>query len=274
MHIWYNQYIDINLKKNSFVAVKTTAYGIFGRRFLMVTLKGQTVCNGNAYGEIYVIPKQLKNVDRYRVKNTEEEFSRFEKAQRVAMSQLNDLYRKVYDEMGKAEAMIFSTQQMMLWDEDFTAMISRIINDDSLNAEAAIEDTCKEFVAIFKKVSDSYISERCEDIKDVSRRLINVLSDTQNITLNNDTPLIIAAHTLSPSEIAGFDKDKILAVLTEKGSDSSHAAILIQKMNIPSLTGVKSVTDKKYHGKNAAVDCESGVVYIEPDETTLNILSV
>ena len=233
----------------------------------MIILKGQAVCVGKACGEIYTIPVQIKNAVRYRAENPRKELERFEKAQRIAMSQLSDLYRKVYNEMGRSEAMIFSTQQMMLWDEDFTAMVSQMIVDGSLNAEAAVEDTCREFVAIFKKVADSYISERCEDIKDVSKRLINILSGTENRNLIPDKPVIIAARMLLPSELAGIERDKILAVLTEKGSDNSHTAILAKKMNIPMLTGVKSASDKKYHAKPAVVDCFKGVVYIEPDIT-------
>ena len=112
--------------------------------------------------------------------------------------------------------------------------------------------------------------ERSADVKDVSERLIKILSGKDKDGLVTDEPVIIISDDLAPSETVQFDKSKILAFVTEGGSTNSHTSILARMMNIPAMIGAKGVLSADANGKNAIVDGFTGTIYIDPDEATIN----
>ena len=81
--------------------------------------------------------------------------------------------------------------------------------------------------------------------------------------------MIIVAEDLAPSETVQFEKDKLLALVTQKGSSNSHTAILARTMNIPAVIGLGEALKEEYDGKVAIVDGVDGKVYIDPDEETM-----
>ena len=113
------------------------------------------------------------------------------------------------------------------------------------------------------------MSGRAVDIKDVSERVISILNGTQASAEAMEEPVIILAEDLAPSETVQFEKDKLLAFVTQKGSANSHTAILARMMNLPSLVTTEIELNAEYHGKMAVVDGFTGKIYIEPDEATM-----
>ena len=210
----------------------------------MITVKGKTVCAGVAFGPIFVFSREESTVKRTHVESSEDEIARFEAARAQAIDELGALYDKAIKEVGEANAMIFQIHQMMLDDLDYIESIKNIIADQLLNAETAVAQTCDNFVAMFEAMDDAYMRERSADVKDVSERIIKILSGAGGGGINSDVPVIIVADDLAPSETVQFDKEKILAFVTEGGSSSSHTSILARMMNIPALIGAKGVLQK------------------------------
>ena len=79
--------------------------------------------------------------------------------------------------------------------------------------------------------------------------------------------MIVVADDLAPSETVKMDKSKLLAFVTEHGSTNSHTAILARTMGIPALIGIQ--IRKEWDGKLAIVDGKEGILYVDPDETTI-----
>lgn len=234
----------------------------------MITLTGKTVCGGVAFGKVYVFSREESTIKRHHVDNSDKEIERFEQARLQASEELGDLYTRALDEVGEENAMIFQIHQMMLEDDDYLESIKNIIADQSINAETAVAQTCDNFVQMFESMDDSYMRERSADVKDVSERVIRILSGAASGGIASDEPVIIVADDLAPSETVQFDKSKILAFVTEGGSSSSHTSILARMMNIPAIIGASGVLNKDYDGKEAIVDGFKGILYIDPDEAT------
>lgn len=234
----------------------------------MITLTGKTVCGGGAFGKVYVFSREESTIKRHHVDNSDKEIERFEQARLQASEELGDLYTRALDEVGEENAMIFQIHQMMLEDDDYLESIKNIIADQSINAETAVAQTCDNFVQMFESMDDSYMRERSADVKDVSERVIRILSGAASGGIASDEPVIIVADDLAPSETVQFDKSKILAFVTEGGSSSSHTSILARMMNIPAIIGASGVLNKDYDGKEAIVDGFKGILYIDPDEAT------
>lgn len=235
----------------------------------MITLTGKSVCGGIAFGRIFIFSRQECTIKRRHVASSDAEIERFEKARLMAMSELGELYEKAVSEVGKSNAMIFQIHQIMLEDPDYIESIKNIIANELLNAETAVGQTCDSFVQMFEAMEDSYMRGRSADIKDVSERIIRILEGKSRSGLDTDEPVIIIADDLAPSETVQFDKNKILAFVTEGGSFNSHTSILARMMNIPAIIGVQNILSMEYNGKNAVADGFTGTVYIDPDEETV-----
>ena len=235
----------------------------------MITCQGKSVFSGVAIGKIFVYKKADNAVEKYQIEDPAAEFERFKAAQAKAITQLQALYEKTCKDIGEEEAMIFEMHQQLLEDLDYVESIQGIIEGDKMNAEYAVFVTAEQFAAMFIAMNDEYMSGRAVDVKDVSDRVISILNGTQVSAEAMPEPVIIVAEDLAPSETVQFEKDKMLAIVTQKGSANSHTAILARMMNIPSLVTTDIELNLEYNGKMAIVDGFTGKIYIEPDEVVM-----
>ncbi|MBE7004418.1 MAG: phosphoenolpyruvate--protein phosphotransferase, partial [Ruminococcaceae bacterium] len=113
---------------------------------------------------------------------------------------------------------------------------------------------------------DTYMQERAADVRDVSGRIIRILSGVVQGGIDSDVPVILAADDLAPSEAVQLDKNKVLGFITEGGSGSSHTSILVRTMGIPSVIGVGSQLKSEYAGREVILDGDAGVAVLEPDK--------
>lgn len=235
----------------------------------MTVLKGKGVFGDIAFGKISIYNRKECAIKRYRVEDTDAEIKRYEDAKNIAIVQLKSLYEKALQEVGESNAMIFQIHQMMLEDLDYCESITSIIKNQNVNAEYAVGTTADNFSEMFSSMDDSYMRERAADVKDVSKRILKILSDTLENAVSFDEPSIIAADDLAPSETVQLDKNKVLGFVTMRGSSSSHTAILARTMNIPAIIGVGNQLKNEFDGCDAIIDGFSGEVYINPDDKTI-----
>ena len=63
-----------------------------------------------------------------------------------------------------------------------------------------------------------------------------------------------------------MDKEKLLGIVTRKGSATSHAAILAKNMDIPCVTGIGiPQSEEEWEDSIAIIDGYTGTIYLEPD---------
>lgn len=238
----------------------------------MVKIEGKSVFGGIAIGPVEVLKKKDKKVVRRHVEHTEEEVARYEKASEETKGQLQKLYEKALAEVGEADASIFHVHQLMLADMDFIDSITNIIRSQNVNAEYAVAMTSDNFSTLFESMDDEYMRGRAADVKDVSERLIRVLGGQSQNGFEGDSPVILAADDLAPSETVQLDRSKILAFVTRYGTSNSHTAILARTMNIPAIIGADFPED--CDGKTAVVDGHKGCLYIDPEPEFLKAMEV
>lgn len=233
---------------------------------------GKSVFGGIAIGKIMVYEKGEHQVKRVKVTDAEAEKNRYYEAVERAFKQLGELHDKALREVGEANAAIFEIHQMMLEDDDYKESVEHIIESQMVNAEYAIAQTGDNFSQMFAAMDDEYMRGRAADVKDITERLLGILSGNTESGVDADEPVIMVAEDLAPSETVQMDKSKILSFVTQKGSVNSHTAILARTMGIPALIGSDIVIDESLNRKLAVVDGTNGVVYVEPDEATLSAM--
>ena len=232
----------------------------------MEQIFGKGVSKGVAAGPISFYRRPSGEIPRRSVTDTAAELARFHDACETAKEQLGALHDKALAEAGEDAAMLFEAHQMMLDDLDFVESIEGLIENDRLNAEAAVSDTGAQFAEMFAAMDDSYMQARAADIRDISTRVIGILTGEGESGIVSDVPCIVAADDLAPSETVQLDKSLILGFITAGGSANSHTAILARTMGIPAIIGAGDALQTEMEGKYAIVDGQTGEAVVEPDD--------
>ena len=234
----------------------------------MQQINGKIAFGGIAIGKIKEVFKENNVVRRVKIDDTQAEISRFRAAKNQATEELKALYDKAVKEVGEANAAIFEVHQMMLEDEDYLDSIRNIIVAQSVNAEFAVATTGDNFARMFADMDDDYMKERAADVKDISERVIRILSrKEETVHATDEEKYIIAADDLAPSETIQLERERVLAFVTRQGSTNSHTAILARTMNIPAL--VSAAIPKEVNGKYAIIDGFKGILILDPEEEIL-----
>ena len=231
--------------------------------------RGKSVCGGIAIGKIRVLAHEQRQVVPRRINDPEAELQRLSEAKHTAVLQLKELYEKALQEVGEENAAIFDIHQILLEDGSYNETIADIIRTQSANAEYAVAVTADIFAERFSGMEDEAMRARAADVRDISERLISVLSGRQEGLERSGEPVIIVAEDLAPSETVQLDREKVLAFVTVHGSENSHTAILARTMGIPALIGTKLGPLDALDGKNAVVDGGEGCLYVDPGQDVL-----
>ena len=232
----------------------------------MEQIFGKGVSKGVAAGPISFYRRPSGEILRRSVTDTAAELVRFHDACETAKEQLGVLHDKALTEAGEDAAMLFEAHQMMLDDLDFVESIEGMIENDRVNAEAAVSDTGAQFAEMFAAMDDSYMQARAADIRDISARVIGILTGEGESGIVSDVPCIVAADDLAPSETVQLDKALILGFITAGGSANSHTAILARTMGIPAIISAGDALQPEMEGKYAIIDGQTGEAVIEPDD--------
>ena len=235
----------------------------------MITAKGKSILKGIAIGKIKFLAKKQAEI-KENAADPAAELKRYEDARALASEQLQALYDKAVVEAGEEHAAIFEIHMMMLEDDDYVEAITELINSDGKTAEFAVKTTGENFAETFASMDDEYMKARAADVRDISGRMVNILTGADTGPADSDEPFIIVAEDLAPSETVQLDKSKLLGFVTRLGSTNSHTAILARNMNIPALIGTEISED--WDGRMAIIDGYNSCIYIDPTEELLRTL--
>ncbi|NEG95857.1 phosphoenolpyruvate--protein phosphotransferase [Bifidobacterium sp. SMB2] len=237
----------------------------------MGMIRGVGVSAGIAIGVIHVPDTAGHAVERRSPDDPQSEVERFRSARDAAVAQLKQLRDRTAAEFGEGKAELFDTHRLMLQDPDYVESIEDLITSSKVNAEFAVNSTAEQFAAMFAAMDNSYMQARAADVKDVSRRVINVLEGRRGGTAadTGGDSRIILAEDLAPSETVQLDRSKVLGFVTARGSANSHTAILARTMGLPAIIGIGDAFDPADDGRTAVIDGTSGLVFVDPDEKTL-----
>ena len=235
----------------------------------MLDLQGKGVSPGAEIGKLhFYVRSRIENITADQKGDEPNwEWDRFCHAQEAAKGQLTLLIEKAKKEAGDSAAMLFETHQMMLEDEDFCEAVKSSIFGDGLSAESGVLCTVEQFSQLFAQMDSEYMQARASDVKDIGRRLLNILTGTGDADeLYGDEKVIIAADDLAPSETIQIDKTKVLAFVMSEGTANSHTAILARTLGIPAVMNIGSTLMTLQEGSELYVDGVSGKLISMPDD--------
>ncbi len=234
-------------------------------------LKGIAVSPGVMVGQAYCIHEIFVNPETKRLEEGEisQQLASFEVARDQTADDLRALRLKVEKQVGHREAAIFSVQESILQDQAFGEKILHGIREDRLTVQGALHQLMQEYTTLFAQTEDSYLKERVNDVRDVVIRISSHLSDV----LKSDSPalegpLVLVADELLPSHVVALEDADVRAIVTQAGSQTSHAAILARSRGIPAVCGVSRILAQVNTGDTVIVDGREGHVLVKPDAET------
>ncbi len=238
-------------------------------------MKGIGVSPGIAIGKVLLKKDPKIKIIKRLIEDTGGELGRLNDAIIRAKSEINALYRHTLDNVGEEEARIFEAHSMILDDPEVFGEIQEKIKSEKINSEWAIKEVTEMFVQIFENMDNEYMRERVADLKDVTNRVIRILLGVEPIDISKlKEDVILVAEDLTPSDTAYMNREKVLGFITETGGKTAHSAIMARTLEIPAVVAVKGITDKVNNGDIVAFDGEEGIVFIKPDEKTINKLKM
>lgn len=237
-----------------------------------VIYTGVAASPGVAHGWSFVYVKQDLDVPRYLVDSHmhESEVMRFEQALLETRRQINEIRSEVASRLGEDEARIFDAHLLVLEDVALIDETIRAQRESNLNIENCFYDVSQRYIEAFRMMDDDYIKERLSDIQDVARRVLNVLlgQTPANISQLSENRVIVA-EDLAPSVTATIDTSRVLGIITDTGSRTSHAVIMARSLQVPAVVSMHDITSKIEADDYVLVDGYEGKVIVNPTQNTL-----
>ncbi|MCF0132229.1 MAG: phosphoenolpyruvate--protein phosphotransferase, partial [Blautia sp.] len=201
----------------------------------------------------------------YLINNVLKELDDFSKARSKVLAQMQDRYEDSPADSDTAKK--YGRQMNLMGKGSFQRAVETMIVNEKVSAAYAIMTTSNELTNTFRKLEDPSIVDRITDVQEIAEALISVLGGVSSKINLGDSPVILVAEQLLPSEILEMDKEKILSILTHTGSHISHASIVAKTMGIPSLSDLE--ISPEWNNHCAIVDGYSGTVYLDPEDGLL-----
>lgn len=187
----------------------------------------------------------------------------FYAARETAKAELNALAQSL---AGTEEAKIFAAHEEILFDVAIEEEVKNRALTEGQSAAYAVDSACSEMADMLAEMDDPLFAERSADILDVKNRLVRILTGAGKMDLSHlPEDVVIVAEDLLPSDTAGLDKARVAAIVTEKGGETSHSAIIARKNRIPALAGVQDATKIIRDGQLLLVDAMAGTLIVDPD---------
>ncbi|MCW8923216.1 MAG: phosphoenolpyruvate--protein phosphotransferase, partial [Gammaproteobacteria bacterium] len=232
--------------------------------FIMIGLIGSP---GIAIGEALVVfpPADLDAVPDNTITENE-----IEDQVNAFMDAINNVERE-FKELSEHMAGSVSDEELGLFDAFCLMLKSDTLLDASIDrikagqwAQGALRETIDDHVKQFNAMEDSYLRERATDIKDLGRRILTHLQKQQTDNQHVTGPVVLIGEEVSVSQFSEVPLKHLAAIISSKGSASSHVAILSNALGIPSIMGVDDLPVSRIKGQKIIVDGYNGQIHVKP----------
>jgi len=238
-----------------------------------LVLDGIAGSAGYAIGRVVIVDTRRSGIVRRHIASADaaEELARFDDAVAVSAGELRVVLAAKQGTASRAETSILEAYVLMVEDETLRDAVENKIRSEGICAEWALDLAVAAMATTLRQSGDPYLAERSHDFEFVEDRLLRTMAGKQGVVMlpKDGAPGILVAHDLSPAETAGLTKERVLAIVTEVGTRTSHTAILARALEIPAVVGVPNLLARVGTGDLIVVDGVHGQVAITPSETLI-----
>ena len=232
--------------------------------------KGIGASAGIGIGKVVVIKEQSLDYKKETITDAEAEKKRLSEAIEVFIDKTAKMAEAMKVTAGEQESEILEGHILMIQDPAIKEQIDAKIDDEKINAEAAVEEACDFFAQIFAMAEDELTQQRASDLGDIKTRLIKILLGIEEVDISAvPEGTVLVAEDLTPSMTAGINPANVEGVLTEIGGKTSHSAIICRSMEIPAVLSVENIVSIVKDGDVVVLDGATGEAYVNPEDSVL-----
>ncbi|RYD60203.1 MAG: phosphoenolpyruvate--protein phosphotransferase, partial [Verrucomicrobiaceae bacterium] len=171
-----------------------------------------------------------------------------------------ELQQRIAESIGTRDAGIFDAHLLVVEDRTLIDEVLRTLQRDRHNVEYVFGQVAGRYAKTLSEIDDPYLRERALDIYDVTRRVVRNLMGKEGRDLSAiNTPHILVAHNLTPSDTAQLNRQLVLGFATDIGSKTSHTAIMARSLNIPAVVGLHDLSGQLVTGDHVLLDGYNGL---------------
>jgi multiphosphoryl transfer protein len=198
------------------------------------------------------------------------EADRLRAAMIAAAEELDTLARETAGRAGEDIGAIFEAQALFARDPGILDPALAAVADGA-SAVEAIDRVAAEQADLLAGVDDAYFRERAADLRDVGRRVADLLTGRTRPDLHrrDGQTAILAAEDLDPSLVAAIRPELVGGIALVGGAPSGHAAIVARALGIPLVLGIGSALTRDLDECAALLDGDGGRLVVEPAEDDL-----
>ncbi len=233
---------------------------------------GVGVSPGIARGTAFVLRPDDDEPPSRRIDESEipAEIARFEAALIQTRAQILEMQQRIAEAIGAKDAGIFDAHLLVVEDRTLIDEVLRTLKRDKWNIEQVFQTVANRYSKTLSEIDDPYLRERALDINDVTRRVVhNLMGKTGRSLTDVETPHILVAHNLTPSDTAQLNRQLVLGFATDVGSRTSHTAIMARSLNIPAVVALHNVSEALQTGDQLLLDGYNGFLIVNPNDQTL-----
>lgn len=233
-----------------------------------VQFSGVSGVQGVALGEAVVVGPRadLLAVPDRCCNDIAEELDFFQACIEAVRADIRDLRGKFVGRLAQQEIALFDVYIRMLDDAALGDEVVKKIEQGQW-AQGALRDVIQTHIEIFELMNDPYLRERAVDVKDLGLRILCYLQDTDPMEREYKNNIILVGEELTASMLGEVPREKLVGLVSVRGSNNSHVAILARSMGIPTVMGVSGMPSKKLDGQAVIIDGYHGLLIANPSES-------
>ncbi len=229
-------------------------------------IAGIAACPGVAVGPVRVLDSRGQNVARgtIRARAVPAELRRLERAVESSVASIEEVRRALESSLGPKYAALLDPHVHMHGDAMLLEGARKAIEAEHVNAEWAVRSTIDALKQPLLAADQPYFRERAEDIEQVGQHILRALRGDRTNLPEPDDPVVVVATDLSPADAAALWGTSVVGLVTERGSATSHTAILARALGIPAVVGAPGVARRSVGAHMAVVDGVRGEIVLDP----------
>lgn len=208
-------------------------------------------------------------VPRHLTDDVEKETTFFYEALQAAKEDMQRLSRRMKATVAEDEHALFDVYLRILDKDSLGLEVAQVIKEENLTAQAALSIVIKKHVQQFESVEDDYLRERASDFRDLGRRVLTELQWSQREEIAYPKRTILIGEEVTASALAEVPEGQLAGIVSAKGANNSHVAILARALGVPTVMGVRGLKVEHFNKRAIVVDGYYGHVYVSPSKAIL-----
>jgi phosphotransferase system enzyme I (PtsP) len=163
------------------------------------------------------------------------------------------------------ENALFDVYLSMLDDKALGQEVIERIRDGQW-AQGALSQVILEHMRSFERFEDHYLRERAVDVKDLGTRVLSYLQEAGDTARHFPEQTVLVGEELTASMLAEVPEDRLVGLVSQRGSVNSHLAIMARALGIPTVVGAVDLPFTRLDHQQVIVDGYTGDLICNPSE--------